>query len=186
MKTGYTVHDCMTTKPVSVTTQTSIQECAKTMKNNHVGALVVKDGGKALGILTEQDIVRKAIAQGKNPLSMKVSELMEHQGKQLITIAPGDDIYDALITMRDYNIRHLPVIDNGSMIGLLTLKDILKIEPQLFELIVEKFEIKEAGRKMPQKPVPTEGICEACGEYAEKIKTVRNSLLCSACAAEQA
>ena len=103
------------------------------------------------------------------------------QGKQLITIQPEDDIYDALLKMRDYNIRHLPVMDNDVMVGLLTLKDILKIEPQLFEIIVEKFEIREANRKMSQKPLDTEGICQTCGEYNEKIVNSQGTLICPDC-----
>lgn len=185
MKTGYTVHDCMTTRPISVAIDVSIQECAKIMRTSHVGALVVKESSRAVGILTEQDIVRKAVAMGKNPLAMKVSELMD-KGKELITISPEDDIHDALIKMRDYNIRHLPVMEDKNMVGLLTLKDILKIEPQLFELLVEKFEIKEASRKLSAKPSPTEGLCESCGEYAERLKRIDTSMLCDECAAEQA
>jgi len=185
MKTEYTVHDCMTTKPISVAISASVQECAKIMRTSHVGALVVREGSKATGILTEQDIVRKAVAMGKNPLGMKVSELMD-KGKELITISPEEDIYDALIKMRDYNIRHLPVMEDNNMVGLLTLKDILKIEPHLFELLVEKFEIREASRKLSAKPLPTEGICEGCGEYAEKLKKIDTSMLCDECAAEQA
>lgn len=184
MKTGYTVHDCMTTKPISVTTGASVQECAKVMRLSHVGALVVKDSSKAVGILTEQDIVRKAVALGKNPLGMKVSELMD-KGKELITISPEEDIYDALAKMRDYNIRHLPVMEGNDMVGLLTLKDVLKIEPQLFELLVEKFEIREASRKPSAKPTATEGVCESCGEYDYKIKDIQGSLLCTECAEEQ-
>ena len=184
MKTGYTVHDCMTTKPISVAISASVQECAKIMRTSHVGALVVREDSKTAGILTEQDIVRKAVAMGKNPLAMKVSELMD-KGKELITISPEDDIHDALIKMRDYNIRHLPVMEDDNMVGLLTLKDILKIEPQLFDLLVEKFELREAERKPINRIIPTEGICQACGEYTEKINDIEGSLLCDDCREEQ-
>ncbi|MBW2970751.1 CBS domain-containing protein [Candidatus Woesearchaeota archaeon] len=56
-------------------------------------------------------------------------------------------MYDSLVLMRDYNIRHLPVVHKKELVGYLTIKDILKIEPQLFELIVEKFELREEHRK---------------------------------------
>ena len=137
MKTGYKVYECMTTKPISITSDSSLEKCAKVMAENHVGALVVKDDHKSIGLLTEQDIVRKILAKNINPLSKKVKDFME---TKLITISSNDDIYDALIKMRDSNIRHLPVVDKGKMVGLLTIKDVLKIEPQLFELLVELFE----------------------------------------------
>ena len=182
MKTGYKVYDCMTTKPISVSSDTSLQQCAKVMSKYHVGALVIKDDHKSKGLITEQDIVRDTIAKGINPVGKKVSEFME---TKLITIAPDSDIYDALIMMRDQNIRHLPVVEKNEMIGLLTLKDILKIEPQLFELLVEKFEIREETRKPINRVINNEAICQGCGAYVENAEIVKDMLLCERCAKEQ-
>lgn len=183
MKTGYKVYDCMTTKPISVSSGASLEECAKVMAKNHVGALVIKDNHESKGLITEQDIVRNVIAKGINPLTKKVNDFME---TKLITIGPNDDIYDALIKMRDSNIRHLPVVDKGKMVGLLTIKDILKIEPSLFELVVEKFELREEKRKPVDRIIEREAICQGCGAYVEDVKKVKGSLLCERCAAEQA
>lgn len=183
MKTGYKVYDCMTTKPISVTQDTSLEECAKVMAKNHVGALVIKDNHESKGLITEQDIVRKVIAKGINPLTKNVRDFME---KKLITINPNDDIYDALIKMRDSNIRHLPVVDKGKMVGLLTIKDILKIEPSLFEVVVEKFELREEKRKPGDRIIQMEAICQGCGAYVEDARKIKGSLLCERCAAEQA
>ena len=182
MKTGYKVYDCMTTKPISISPEISLEECAKVMDVNHVGALVVKENHVSKGLITEQDIVRKVISKGINPLTKKVKDFME---SELITISPNDDIYDALIKMRDLNIRHLPVVDNGKMVGLLTLKDILKIEPQLFELLVDRFELREETRKPINRFIPNEAICQGCGAYVEDVKRVKGSLLCERCAKEQ-
>ena len=183
MKTGYKVYDCMTTKPISLSSDVSLEECAKVMAKNHVGALVIKDNHQSKGLITEQDIVRNVIAKGINPLTKNVKDFME---TKLVTISPNDDIYDALIKMRDLNIRHLPVVEDGKMVGLLTLKDILKIEPQLFELLVEKFELKEETRKPINRIISNEAICQGCGAYSEDVKKVKGSLLCERCAAEQA
>ncbi len=182
MKTGYKVYDCMTTKPVSVSSDASLEKCAKVMAANHVGALVIKDNHESKGLITEQDIVRKVLAKGENPLTKKVKDFM---AKELLTVSPDDDIYDALIKMRDSNIRHLPVVDDNRMIGLLTIKDILKIEPQLFELLVEKFELKEETRKPINRVIQNEAICQGCGAYSENIKNVKGSLFCDRCAKEQ-
>ena len=182
MKTGYKVYDCMTTKPISVSSDTNLQDCAKIMAKNHVGALVIKDNHNSRGVITEQDIVRKVIAKGINPLTKKVKDFM---AKKLLTISPNDDIYEALIKMRDSNIRHLPVVDKGAMVGLLTLKDILKIEPSLFDLLVEKFEIREEKRKPIDRIIQTEAICQNCGAYSEEIRKVKGMLLCERCEKEQ-
>lgn len=182
MKTGYKVYDAMTQKPVVLGPNANLQTCAKVMAKQHVGAILIKQGQKVKGILTEQDIVRKVVAKGINPLKMKVKNVME---KKLVTITPDKDIFEALVKMRDLNIRHLPVIDKGKFIGLLTLKDILKIQPQLFDLLVEKFELREESRKPINLPLPREGICQACGNYSDKISTIDGVMLCPRCKKEQ-
>jgi signal-transduction protein with cAMP-binding, CBS, and nucleotidyltransferase domain len=65
----------------------------------------------------------------------------------MVIISPEKDIYDAIIKMRDKDVRRLPVIHDGELIGLLTEKDILKIEPSLFDLLVERYEIREEDKK---------------------------------------
>ncbi len=144
MKTGFKVCDAMTTSPIMVSPSTHLEDCAKMMEQNHVGALVVGQNKALQGIITEQDIVRKAVAHSMRMKETPVKLIME---QNVQTIDPATDIFDALMKMRDMNIRHLPVMDNKDMVGLLTLKDVLKIQPQLFELLVEKFELREQGRK---------------------------------------
>jgi CBS domain-containing protein len=177
MKTGYKVCDAMTRSPVSIDNSITLDKSAKIMEENHVGALLVRDNGKLLGLLTEQDIVRRAIAKGKDPKKTKVKDIMV---TKLKTIAPEKDIYDALMVMRDMNIRHLPVMDGKKMMGLLTLKDILKIQPQLFEIMVEKFELREEENK-PIFGEGEEGVCESCGRKSKHLNDIKGTLLCSEC-----
>ena len=180
MKSGFKVADAMTINPVSISPDTTLLECAIIMSKKHVGAVVVKDWN-SLGILTEQDIVRKAVANGVD-VKEKVRGFTE---TKLLTISPNADIYDALIKMRDNNIRHLPVVESNEMVGLLTIKDILKIEPQLFDLIVEKFDLREESRKPINRIIPAEGICQECGEYSEKVKEMNETVLCEGCSKQE-
>ena len=183
MKTGFKVCDAMTEKPVSLPSTATLEECAKSMAKCHVGGLPIMEGTRLVGILTEQDIVRNVVAKGLDPKKVKIRDVME---KKIITISPDQDIYDALVQMRDMNIRHLPVTDEGKMIGLLTLKDILKIQPQLFELLVDRFEIREADRKPVFAYREKEGICELCGEYESEVKLLDGSVVCGECWKEAA
>ena len=179
MKTGYMVADVMTERPVTLRPGDSLVDCAKKMKQEHVGAILVKEGSDIKGIITEQDIVRKAIALEKNPLTMKLADLMS---VDLKTIEANKDIFEALTKMKNLNIRHLPVTSSGKFVGLLTLKDILRIEPQLFELMVDKFELRESERK----PIPSldgkAGICNICAEYTDVVHEVDHVLMCEQCA----
>ena len=144
MKIGYKVCDAMTMKPVVVGPNTSIKDCARVMAENKVGSLIIKQNGKLLGIIKERDIVRSVVLENVNASKAKVKDYMV---KRVVTISPEVDIYDALVEMRDEDVRMLPVVDGKNLIGLLTVKDILKIEPQLFELLAEKLILREEARK---------------------------------------
>lgn len=139
LQTGYCVLDAMTTKPVVVTPHTSLQDAARKMRDADVGSLLVKEGEELLGIVTEWDFVHRAVVEGLDVTTTPIALLMV---KDLLTISPSMDIFDALQLMRDADIRHLPVLDGTKMVGFITAKDILKIQPQLFELIVEKYELR--------------------------------------------
>lgn len=179
METGYKVCDAMTEKPIVVTPETTVIECSKHMSKHHVGSLMIMDKNELLGLITEQDIVRNCVALDLNPKKTTVKEVMV---KELETISPEKDIYEALVLMKDQNIRQLPVMDGKEMVGLLTLKDILKIEPQLFDLLVEKFELREEQRKPIFNVGEKEGICQICGEYTSKLHNVDDAMVCIKCA----
>jgi len=148
MKTGYVVGDCMTHRPIHISPDTTLAECAMLMKSKRIGSLLVKQGNDLKGIVTEQDLVRKAVASNTTPGNMTAAEVMV---QDVITIAPEKDVFDALFEMREYDIRHLPVMEEKKCIGLITMKDILKIQPQLFEILVEKIRLREDDRKPSRK-----------------------------------
>lgn len=138
MKTGVKVGDVMTMEPITIAPSATIREGAQLMKKEDVGSLLVLDKGKLIGIVTEEDFTEKVLAEGLNAEKTKISEIMV---KDLVTITPEVDLYDALLEMNDSRIRQLPVMHNNKMVGFITLKDILKIHPQLFELVAEKYRI---------------------------------------------
>ncbi|MEA3430372.1 MAG: CBS domain-containing protein [Nanoarchaeota archaeon] len=144
MKTGIQVAEAMTEIPVSVSPETSLAECAKVMANKHVGSLVIKENEKFIGIVTEQDFVRKAMAKNLPADITTVKQIMKDT---IFTISPEKDIFEALELMGEENIRHLPVTDGERFIGFITGKDILKIQPELFEILADKIELREEERK---------------------------------------
>lgn len=177
MKTGIKVIEAMTQHPVTIAPNATLKRAANIMAEMHVGSLLVEENKKIVGILSEQDIVRKAVAKG-NIEKYLVKNIME---ENLITIPPEKDIFEAIKIMRDFNIRHLPVMQDGKFYGLITAKDILKIEPDLFELLIEKIELREEKRKPIYHISEREGICELCGEYSEELMPCDGSLMCSRC-----
>jgi signal-transduction protein with cAMP-binding, CBS, and nucleotidyltransferase domain len=181
MKTGISVCEAMTTEPVMLEASESLKKCAEVMAKKKVGAIIIRKGHQVEGIISEQDIVRRCLAKGINPLTKKISDFMS---TKMTTIDPKKDLFDALILMKEKNVRHLPVVEGKKIVGLLTLKDILKIEPQLFDLIVEKIELREEDKKPIFKHGEKEDICQECGELSEDMKEMDGVFLCKKCLKE--
>ena len=181
MKTGLLVGDAMTKRPIVVPKNITVRECARIMRDKKVGSILITEGEELLGILTESDIIEKITAANKNPDEVEVGEIMT---TALVTINPSKDIIDAMQLMKEHEIRHMPVLDKDRLAGFLTMKDVVKIEPQLFEILLETIELREESRKLSLRShdVGTEGFCEVCGNFSESLKrTSDRRLACPAC-----
>ncbi len=181
MKIGIKVGDIMTRNFISVKPSTPILECAKKMVKKRVGSLILKESDKLKGIITEGDIIWAMTKKSKKELSMIKAE--DIAPKKLVTIRPSADLYQALQLMKRTKYRWLPVTVKGNVIGFLTLKDILRIEPSLFESASEIMQIREESEKLKRvKAGETfkEGICEECGNF-DIIYKVDNRMLCESC-----
>ncbi len=136
--------DAMTKKPISVTPEETVRNSTQMMLDKHVGSLLVKEGENLLGFLTERDLVR-LISMGVDPNTTKVRQIMT---TKIVTISPEKDIYEAILLMNKENVRRLPVMVNEKIIGLITLRDVLTIQPTLFELILDRVSISESRKIM--------------------------------------
>jgi len=173
VKTDILVGDAMTENFIEIDSSASLRECANIMAVHKVGALIVKSEGSWY-IVTEQDMVRKGLGKGLDPERAKVVNIMSRLD---YTLDPGMDIFEAMTKMTYHNIRHLPVFSKDKMVGLLTSKDVLKIEPKLFGVFVETFDVKEHERK----PIPEKiKVCGICGNDSN-LREKDHMLVCDAC-----
>ncbi len=145
MKTGLLVGEVMTKKPVIVPPNLSVKECARIMSNYDIGSLIIASGKKLLGIITRADIISKVVSDAKDPNIVSVDKIMTCE---LLTITPDKDVGDAMKLLRKHDVRHLPVVDTDGLVGFLTVKDILKVQPQLFDLLVDNITLREERRKL--------------------------------------
>ncbi|HLC72332.1 MAG TPA: CBS domain-containing protein [Candidatus Nanoarchaeia archaeon] len=144
MLTGIRVREIMRNKVASAADSLSIMECAQKMAKIEVGSLVIEQNGKVQGIITEQDLARKALAKGLDPKTTKVGQLMT---KKVYTIAPDQDIYEAVLKMGKEKIKHLPVVEQGVLKGIISYKDIIKMQPGLIELLSFKSSLQKRMMK---------------------------------------
>jgi signal-transduction protein with cAMP-binding, CBS, and nucleotidyltransferase domain len=144
MKTGVKVMDAMTKAPILVHPDDKLIKCVNKMIKGEVGSLVVARDNQLLGIITEKDLINKAL--GKN-LDIKKKTAKDIMTTRMIKIDPNQDLYDAILLMSREEVRRLPVTKEDRFIGLLTYKDILKLQPDLFDIIVENLKIREEETK---------------------------------------
>jgi len=117
-----TVKELMTREVVTVDPADTIGEAAEKMIDARIGAVLVSDFGSVIGILTERDVLR-AVAHRTHSSEARVRQWMT---REVVTVPPSMDADDAAKTMLDRNFRHLPVVDNGRPVGIVSMRDLTR------------------------------------------------------------
>lgn len=115
------IKDLMTRQPVSLDRNATVREAAAAMKREDIGDVVVTEGDRVHGIVTDRDIVVRAVAAGANPDEMKLSEIAS---TDLVSVSADDDVEAAIAAVRDRAIRRVPVTEDGRTIGVLSMGDL--------------------------------------------------------------
>ncbi len=123
------LRDIMVSPVITTKKNAKISEAASTMCANNLGSLVVVDNNeKPVGMVTERDMLRKVIMTSKNPKQTDVSQIMS---SPLVTGDPDMDVEHAAKFMLQKDIKRLPIVEEGKMIGIVTFTDIMKAQPQI-------------------------------------------------------
>ena len=115
------VNEVMTHDPQTVDLGDTLAEAARVMREADVGPVLVLDDGRVAGILTDRDIVVRAIADGRDPQSTPVREACS---ADVVTLSPDQDLDEAIRLMRERDVRRLPVVQDGRPAGILSLGDL--------------------------------------------------------------
>ena len=115
-----TVKEIMSTNPVKATTQDNIYECAVLMKQHDIGFVPIVEGRKLVGVVTDRDLVIRGYAE-KHSGSTSVTEVMT---KDIRTVPPSMTVDECARLMADNQIRRLPVVDNGELVGIVSIGDL--------------------------------------------------------------
>jgi len=137
----------MTDRPRCVTFDTPISEAASLMESENVGSLPVLEGEELAGMITDRDIVVRAVAKGKDPRGMPVREVVS---RELVTVYAEDDLSNALTKMASEQVRRLPVVDEDNrLVGILAQADVaLEAKEKTVGEMVEEISRSPSGPRL--------------------------------------
>jgi CBS domain-containing protein len=127
----------------SISADATVYEALKLMSEKEIGALVVMEGEKVTGILSERDYARKIILKGKASKDTLVREVMS---SHLIQVRPENTVEECMIVMTGKHVRHLPVFDQGKFVGIISIGDVVKSIISRQELLIEQLSNYIAGK----------------------------------------
>jgi CBS domain-containing protein len=126
------VEDVMVEDVITVDSDATVMEAVGLMNKHEIGCLIVTRKGKAIGIVTERDLLRRVLAKSRDPKKIKVRQIMT---KPLIVGDPDMDVEDAARFMFRRKIKKLPVVEGGNLLGLVTLTDLARFQPQMIRML---------------------------------------------------
>src|SRR5438093_4555097 len=115
------VRDAMTQEPRSIGASASVVEAARLMREQHIGSLPVTEDEGLVGMITDRDITTRVVAENAVPEATSVEDVYS---RDLISVEPDKDLDEALKLMARHQVRRLPVVENGSLVGIVAQADI--------------------------------------------------------------
>jgi CBS domain-containing protein len=139
------VRDAMTQDPRSIGASASVVEAARLMREQHIGSLPVTEDERLVGMITDRDITTRVVAESATPETTSVGDVYS---RALISVQPDDGLDDALQLMARHQVRRLPVVENGRLVGVVAQADIaLKDNERTGELVGAISEPSEEERR---------------------------------------
>ena len=146
MRTAGTISNILHHKGPSVwkiSPQATVFEAIELLARKNIGALPVVEEGRLVGIFSERDYTRKVALEGKTSHSTKVSDILT---ANVATVTPQDSVEDAMRLMTEKHIRHLPVMENGKMVGLVSIGDMVNWIISAQTAAIDQLEAYVSGR----------------------------------------
>lgn len=164
-----------------------IPAIAKEMVNRDAGSVIITEDGKAVGIITERDFVKSIITEDRRPSEVNASEILS---TPLLTVKPETSIDEASRIMLKANVKRLPVLKNGTIVGVISNTDILMVTPGLNTILKDLIDMnREALLSIPSIEEVSEefttGVCESCNVFSVDLKFIDGRYLCGNCRQEE-
>jgi CBS domain-containing protein len=179
------VSDVMTRSPVTISPDATLIDCSRVLVKKKVGSVILVKDKKMRGMLTTKDIVWAITKKkGGELVHVKASDIAT---KKVKFVKPTLAMSKALKIMKRTGFKRLPVVHKGNLVGMITIKDILKVEPTLYSNVSDLVKIRDEEEKLKRREMLADrpeslrqGLCEECGNY-DWLYKVDGRVMCESC-----
>ena len=180
MTTRMLVRDIMNSPVSSASTNDTIYDIAKKMKEGNIGSIVIMEKDKPVGIVTDWDIVSKAIVNDAKPSQIKAKDIMQ----EIYTIESEESITEAARMLRKHKIKRLGVVYKNRLVGIISSSDVIAVTPELVEIVSEKAAIIRGELGIARSVSNISGYCDECGEWSDLLQYDEGTFICEVCRGE--
>lgn len=167
------VRDAMRSDIITASQGETLNKVARLMTQWAVTLVIVTDGEKPLGLVTEKDILGQVVAEDIKPSKVKVEDIMV---SPIITISAEESVSDALDKMMEFDVSRLPVMDGNDVVGIISKADISNAKERAYRSFESAGEVEDE-EEYPYGPA----ICEICGQHNTHLRLVNGRYVCDDC-----
>ena len=178
-RTEISVREIMNSPVITAHLNDNVIKICRTFKDYNIGSVIVTDDkDQPIGIVTMSDIVRKVLAQDKDPRKIIAKDIMSYPIKY---IDANETIQKAIKIFTVHKVSKLGVTYKGKIVGIISVSDVIRVIPELLDLLSEKAMIKAGVIPLPKKGGPIIGYCDYCGNWSDSLSEIDSKYYCPDC-----
>jgi CBS domain-containing protein len=174
------VRDVMSSPVIEGNEDETAEQIAQKMEKYNVGSVVITRNGAPVGIVTKTDLVWKVVSRNLKPSEIKASSIMS---SPIHSVNAETSIEDTLKKMTTLKVSRLAVTYKNKLVGVVSVKDILQVTPEILEIVKEHWKIRGVALSRSSEGY-VEGYCDECGEWSDMLLNVDGRYLCEECRLE--
>lgn len=177
-----TVREVMNSPVITGTEDETIQAISTRMIDYQIGSVIIMKGSEPVGIVTDGNIIYQVVAKDLKPSEVLAKDVMS---TPLLTIKDDKDVSEAANLMRRKGVKRLGVMDDGRLMGIISISDIISVMPELYAIAAEKARMM-ANQATTGRTANLAGVCDNCSQWSDDLARTDGRYLCYECRTEVA
>ncbi len=176
-----TVREVMNSPVITGTEDETIQAISIRMIDYQIGSIIIMKGSEPVGIVTDGNIIDQVVAKDLKPSKVLARDIMS---TPLLTIRDDRDVSEAASLMRRKGVKRLGVMDDGRLMGIISISDIISVMPELYAIAAEKARMMANQATTGGRTTNLAGFCDNCAQWSENLARTDGRYLCYDCRTE--